>query len=79
MKKAIGNYIKVAAIAAAALIGLAGCAKKEIKTVFDINVSDHIDEIDYSNLSVSVPQRPRLQMTMLNRLQTNSMLSWCRS
>ncbi len=57
MKKAIGNYIKVAALAAAALIGLAGCTKKEIKTVFDINVSDHIDEIDYSNMSVSVPAK----------------------
>ncbi len=60
MKKAIGNYIKVAAIAAAALIGLAGCAKKEIKTVFDINVSDHIDEIDYSNMSVSVPAKTEI-------------------
>ena len=55
MKKAVVNYLKPAAVMAAVIISLAGCGKKEIKTVFDIDVSDYIEEVDYSNIAVSVP------------------------
>ncbi len=60
MKKAIGKHIMAAGIIAATLISLAGCSKKEIKTVYDIDVNDHIDEVDYSTISVSVPAKTEI-------------------